>query len=816
MATKQSTLQIKLIDDVSGPAGKVAKALKAAEAQVKALASSGVSNRLGQQLTRIGASAADIQKVGDAWKKYAADQKLAANASEWTKGQIAKVRMWENATIASVRNVIRAEQQLERQAARVAAARNKASGGHAGAGILGLAAAHHGKRAAASVLHAYREFDDLVRYQRAVLGVSAEAQKPLVDQAIHLGATTKFNDLQVLHAQLDLIQRGIKQDVVIPITEAAANFAMALGTDLPTAAKTLEGILFSTGKHMHDGPAAIAAANKAASFATKLAKIGGLDEEDVRQFFKYGGPSASVAGLSDETMGAVAAILRRSNIRGDEAGVAMRAFSSRLVSPTAKGMDALGTMGIDYNKFSKMPGGLSVENLETKFKRDFGKSLTAAQRSRLGKILENEEVVSDRGEFVAQVTEVLSGSFQKNKKGKLAAKDAAALAKKIGDFHRLSIESIDTEGLLRAIIEKSPTLSQVNAIFGDRQGGRFAILAKAGLEMFNDYVQKLKEAGDNFHVEIAKERMAGFAGAADRAAGAMMNFVTAIGRANDSLLVSGANKISTVLNALTELPEPIQRVGSQMAGLAAIMAGAKGFEALTGGFGLKGSAVALDGAAANLSAAAAKLGGASGVPGAPSSPSAPGGGAQIPGPFGFFGSLLVGKELMDYAFKNVLPKPTLPKGYDPEKEQSKWWFERAKELYERSKTPVQEDYTFGSQGTFKKDPSALMPQTGFFPYPSSPAGKEAEKNAGAAGKRTGEAFTRNLEVELQRALGIATGIAGQINGALSFSATPSIKPKVVTPERIPGKQSSLDGVSRGLGQRIDTALEGNFVDNEYA
>ena len=700
MSTLTSQLIVSMKDDVSSPAKKIAQALEVARKQVKALAAAGVSDRLGQQLTRLGLSAVEIEKVGAAWKKYAVTQKLAADASQWTRSQAAQVRAWENTTVASIRGVIRAEQALARAneiASRNALrpARGAAGHGDVGHGILGIGAAHGAKRFGERVLDTYKEFDDMVRYQRAVMSISPEEQKPLVDQAIKLGATTKFNDLQVLHAQLDLAQRGISRDVVVPITKAAASFGMALNIDLPTAAKTLEGILFSTGEQLHDGAEAIAAANKAASFATKLSKVGGLDEEDIRQFFKYGGASGHVAGLSNETMGAIAAILRRSNIRGDEAGVATRAFASKLVSPTNKGMAALATMGIDYNQFTKMPGGLSVENLNKKFKQDFGKTITEDQRKRLDAILEDPEKVADRGNFVSAVSDVLADSFAKTKKGTLAAKDQQALAKKVGDFHKLSTESVDSEGLLRAIIAKNPSLAVLNALFGEKQGGRAAIMAKGGIDLFQDYFAKLKGAGDSFHIEIAEQRMAGFAGAVSRAEGALMNFQTAVGRANDSLGTGLANTVSTVLNSLSGMPEPLMRFSTQVGAAAAALAGLKGFQALMGGFGLKSSATALDASAAQLTAAATALkGGAaagaasSKLPGAVVAP----GTADAAKP-GLMSLLLpwavysAGREGLDLAFGS-LPHPKGPEGYDPKAEAEKGTFSRIYDLYERTKKHI--------------------------------------------------------------------------------------------------------------------------------
>ncbi|WP_296581701.1 phage tail tape measure protein [Xanthobacter sp.] len=426
-------------------------------------------------------------------------------------------------------------------------------------------AAHRTARVVENVAELYKTFDDLARYQRAILGITEAQQSPLLKQATS-GTIKGFNDIEILHAQLDLAQRGLQQDAIIPITDAAAKFALALGTDLPTAAKTLEGILFSTGKDLHDTGAAVAAANKAASFATKLAKIGGLDEEDVRQFFKYGGAPGSVAGFSDASMGAVAAILRKSNIRGDEAGVAMRAFAGKLVSPTKKGMAALDALGINYDSFTKMPGALSADNLGAAVKRQLGKSLSEAQMAALRSALEDPEVVGDQGTFTDKAVEIVGAGFAKNKKGQLAAKDAQAISKVASTFYRMAVESVDVEGLLRAIIEKSPSLAQSNAIFTERQGARFSLLAKGGLPLFNEYAGKLLGAGDDFHTKIAEERTAGFSGAMKQAEAATLNFTTALGRAFDPEMTAAVRLFGTTVQHLSELDPAVLRLGTTVAG----------------------------------------------------------------------------------------------------------------------------------------------------------------------------------------------------------------------------------------------------------
>ena len=105
----------------------------------------------------------------------------------------------ERTTAALQRQVIASERSHNR---RVAIAGAAAYGGHL--------AAHGVRHGARETLHTYREFDKERRFGKAVMGLTDDQQKPLVDQAIHMGATTKFNDIQALEAQRELAARGLK------------------------------------------------------------------------------------------------------------------------------------------------------------------------------------------------------------------------------------------------------------------------------------------------------------------------------------------------------------------------------------------------------------------------------------------------------------------------------------------------------------------------------------------------------------------------------------------------------------------------------
>lgn len=474
----------------------------------------------------------------------------------------------------AARSVASAPVQSLTQAARVAD-RIDHIAGRVGGALLGGYAAAKVAQVGASVVATYQKFDDLVRYQRAILGITPEQQKPLIDQAIRMGGNSRYNDLQVIEAQLSLAQRGVKLEFVQPIVEAAKEYGQAMNADLPEAAKTIEGILFSTGKAFADVNSALATAHRVANQAVKLAKIGGFDDEDVQQFFKYAGLAGSTAGLSDETIGTMGALMRRSNIRGDEGGVAVRAVAGRLVAPTKKGLDALAAMGIDYNKYTSLPGGLSADNVGSFMSQRFGHKLSAHGQAAVAAILSNPEIVGNRDEFMRRMFEALSPGFGLGKHGKMRPQDSRELTKAISDYYKYSVGKVDSEGLLRRIIAAHPTLGQINALFGDKQGARIMAFMH-DLEKFEEYYEKLKGAPDDFAKKIGDERMGGASGAMQRAHGSYLNLETALGRAWDPEITGFFNAIARLEQAFVELSGGAQREISTVVAATAAFAGVGG------------------------------------------------------------------------------------------------------------------------------------------------------------------------------------------------------------------------------------------------
>lgn len=488
--------------------------------------------------------------------------------------------------------------------------------------------------------------------------------------------------------------------------------------------------------------------------------------------------------------------MRRAGVRGDEAGVFLRSVSSKMVAPTPKGLAALYTAGINYNDFTKMPGGLSADALENKFRMDFGKSFTPEIREQVKEILADEDMINDRGSFTEAVTEAVSELFPKKKNGEMLASDRNKLAKKVGDFHRLSVESVDVEGLLLAIMQKDPSLAVLNAFFTDRQGGRAAILSK-GMENFLSDREALKNTPDNFGEHIATEIMAGLGGTLEQFRGSIENTILSLGQANEGLIKLGLESTSSVLDGFSNLSDGAKRaataLGATAAGWFAIRGAGKLLATFFGSGGasvaLTGSAAALTGSAEALTLAAARLGAAGSVgavgngigAGAAAAGGAAAGGLwkRILGIGGPVAAGLIAKEGLDAAdpegnlwgaTSGIDAWVEKHLGFNPSKvnttpdPNSRYIPGAGLIAVPQAPGPVSE-----APAPPQSDP--VMARRRSFERAAAPVDPEQSR---AAGKEAGDAFKAGMDESLDQLLAKGQAVAAQLKAAFSFTATPRL------------------------------------------
>ena len=549
--------------------------------------------------------------------------------------------------------VERANRQLERQHKW----RSRIAGVPAAAGaIAGAVTASRTSHFAGKAIVSAADFDIGTRKQRAFTDVSAKDQAEiLTPQAKRIGQDTQFTNLDVVKAQTTAMQGlpsnitgRIKAEVAAGILENVKNYALVMEADLATSAEAIRSYLQATNKDISTKEKALAEANKATNQLVRMAKLGGMSDDDVQGYLKFAMPTASAAGVSPEAAMAIAALARRGGLRGDEAGVFMRSTASKLVAPTKKGITALNAAGIDYNKFIRMPNSLSVDKLESHFGNEIGTAFTPEVRARLAAALNDNGTVGDRSKFTETVTSIIADQFPKTKKGQISAADRQKIAKAAGGFHKVSAASVDAERLLDTVMMSNMTLAQLNAFLTDKHGGKGAITQRQR----DEYVsarKSLQGVGDdpNFAKKKADEIMGGFGGEYERLKGSVETLTQSIGEASAETfkLKSVFAGAGASLDWIANLPKPVLAGGAAVAGVGAVGGAAWLTTQLAGGFGLSGSAVALDGAAAALTRAAVVLGG-SGAAGAAGGATGAAGAAGVAGAAGLAANKIISTPKM--------------------------------------------------------------------------------------------------------------------------------------------------------------------------
>lgn len=668
MGNLVASLIVRLVDQVSGPAGNAAKSLGGIGKSLKDL--NKTSGNLGKAANLLGTIAdfkgasRDLDRLSLAYKRAQQEARKLASATS-DSATAAQKRAMEKAASAADRakaafmeqgRVVRAlrsdlsmagvavgklaseERRLQAAAAAATAALAKqqkaairSENRRAALGVLaggaGIAAGHQVKTVGRKALTSAAEFDIGVRKQRVFTDISEEEQKSLIRQALRVGQDTPYTNLDVVKAQTKAMQGlpanfspKLRAEVGEGIIENVKNYAMVMEADLETSAEAIRSYLQQTGKDISTKQKALAEANKATNQLVRMAKLGGMSDEDVQQFMKFAASPGSVAGLSSESLMTLAALARRGGLRGDEAGVAVRSMASKLSSPTQAGLAAMDNAGIRYSSYKTMPNSVNQSGLENHFKRRLGKGFTAETAAAIQRAMSDPANIQDQGRFISEITRAVEGQYgRKTKAGQTRASDLQAIAKTAREFHKTMGGKVDMERLVGDLMSSNLSLDQLNSILTDKHGGKFAVTQRQRDE-YNASRKQIADAGNDpdFAKKKADEIYAGLGGALKKFEGSIETFYQQLGTSNESwlkpLITSAGDLVDKFSNLSTTTQQILTAIGLVGGGAAAAGGTLALIRTLVTGGGsaaaLTGSAVALDGSAAALTAAAVKLGGA--------------------------------------------------------------------------------------------------------------------------------------------------------------------------------------------------------------
>jgi hypothetical protein len=477
--------------------------------------------------------------------------------------------------------------------------------------VGGGVVANTGKNIAQKSFFLGVDFNQAAEYQAALGDFKGDDRTSLNRQAEKIGGDTRFSNVDVVRAQTTILQRGIR-DVkqIMDLTQKVTDYSLAMGVTLEEGAEAVTGSALSKRIDLKDTKAI----GNFVDFMVWMAKNGGMSNEDVSQFVKYGGASTTGAKLSDETMAAMGMILRRSGVRGDEAGVFARSAASKLVAPTQKGKDALAAMGIDFSKFTEIDS-MNEAGIGIMMKQKFGANLTDDMKAKVRDLIQNGEftdqetgesrsVISDTGEFTSQMSQILAPLFA-GKNGKMSVQDAKALSKALADYQKYSIDSVDTMGLLNAIAGANPGIGNLNAFFTDKQGGRANTIFSQWAE-FQRLLGMMQNVPGGVANKIGTEANQGIYGDWTKLTGTIETAMTRIGQDWEFATRPMINKANEIVDGFIGLSDNTRRLIEAFGAATAVLAG---YAAVQGAKGLLGRIFGGGGGVAAAGGAAAVGGG---------------------------------------------------------------------------------------------------------------------------------------------------------------------------------------------------------------
>lgn len=579
------------LNSATKPTAKMRAELRSAQSALKQ-----ATTAYQQQRAAVDSAASALRTFNLSTRDTASAQRNARDAMAQTIRQMRDLDRKARESAQVQKEAARARQQAQRDRRRALIeaqeAEDRADERRVAVGLAGAAVARGGYRLGRSSLLAGIEFDKAYKGRDAIGDYGADGPSKGADserlnkQAERLGKETEFSNADIVYGQTAVLNKGIRSaDEVLTVTEEVVNYARVFGIALDQAAASVVGMALGQGIDYKD-PATLKAFIDRQAWVSKNS---GMQDEDLRQFAKYGGPSARIGGLSDEYRLAMGMVLNRQNVRGDEAGVAVRAFMTKLLAPTNDGRMALQSMGLRWEDYVTSPGAYSGRGLRAAVQERFGVGLTNDSVSRMeaawdGTFVdeagETQSVKADKGEFIEATMSAIASDL-----GEMKPKDKEAVAKAIGKFWTMSIESVDVNRLVDDLMKANPELQKDNALFTSRQGGRAALLFSQREQFYKD-VEAVRNTPEGVAKQIGEEKMSGIYGDWERMLGAFETALTRIGQDFEAMSRPLITGIDSVVSAFIELPDATRRV---VEGLGVLAVALGGFAALRAGQTLLGN-----------------------------------------------------------------------------------------------------------------------------------------------------------------------------------------------------------------------------------
>lgn len=473
-------IRAKITADVTGFESGINKAkAKTTELGKSAADTTGMFTSLNSKMSELGASSAQIAKINEALRK--------ANPEILRKG-IAEIQDELRKLGMSASEIDKVTQELEKSSRGASNASNEIKA--LGVAYAGLAVAM-GAIITKSVEFA-ATFEQSMANVKAISQATGDEFESLRNQALELGATTRYTAAQAADAQALLAQAGFKTKDIIASLPGVLSLASAGQTDLATTADIAASALNGFGLK----------AEETARVADVLAKASidtNADVTDLGYALKYVAPVAASMGVSIEEAVAAIGELSNAGIKGEMAGTQLRAILLALASPSEEAagyMDKLGVSIADSAGNIK-PLSTVVGDMAGAFAR-----LTQAQQADVAATLVGREAASGFLTLLTQGKATLDGYTESLRNAGGTAEEVAgvqmdtlkgatlelqsaleAVGITVGDKLAPAIRSVAEfiTKLLQGFTEMNPALQSAIVAFAAAAAGVLGLAAAVGV-----------------------------------------------------------------------------------------------------------------------------------------------------------------------------------------------------------------------------------------------------------------------------------------------------------------------------------------------
>lgn len=209
----------------------------------------------------------------------------------------------------------------------------------------GYAGIHTGRRVLSGLKN---PVDEAKNFQEEMVAVGAVTRTIrdkkkfglLRDQALRLGETTSFTNVDAASGQRFLGMAGMSVSDILSSMPSVLNLAKAGRTDLAGTADIASNIMSGygmTGKDM----------GRISDVLVGTFTRSNVNVKQIGETLKYVGPKAKAAGLELEYVAAATGKLGDAGIQGSMAGTALRTVISRLAGPPKMAKKALARLGVE-------------------------------------------------------------------------------------------------------------------------------------------------------------------------------------------------------------------------------------------------------------------------------------------------------------------------------------------------------------------------------------------------------------------------------------------------------------------------------------